>query len=108
MFTLWDQRGSQVQRGRIIVLPIGRSILYVQPVYLISTGNTKIPELTRIILSMGNVVVMDTNLESAWAKLEERLRTGRRNNNTLPPLLNIPPAAQPSGAKEPTPAAGPM
>lgn len=95
MFTLWDQRGSQVQRGRIIVLPIGKSILYVQPVYIISTGNTKIPELARIIVSMGNVVVMDTSLERAWDKLEERLRTGKRASPQLPSILQNPPGVQP-------------
>jgi uncharacterized membrane protein (UPF0182 family) len=78
LFSLWDQRGSRVVRGRIIVLPIGKSIIYVQPIYLVSTGTTKIPELVRIILSMGNEVVMDTSLEVAWNKLEARLRSGQR------------------------------
>jgi len=35
-FTLWDQLGSQVKMGRMIILPIGNSILYVQPVYMVS------------------------------------------------------------------------
>ena len=78
LFSLWDQKGSHVVRGRIIVLPIGKSIIYVQPVYLVSTGSIKIPELARIILSMGNVVVMDTTLEGAWSKLESRLRNDQR------------------------------
>lgn len=73
-FSLWDQKGSHVIRGRIIILPVGNSILYVQPVYLVSTANTRIPELARVILSLGNVVVMDTSLESAFAKLETRLK----------------------------------
>ena len=78
LFSLWDQKGSHVVRGRIIVLPIGRCIIYVQPVYLVSSGSIKIPELARIILSMGNVVVMDTTLEAAWDKLEKRLRDDQR------------------------------
>ncbi|MGY6214640.1 UPF0182 family protein [Methylolobus aquaticus] len=73
-FTLWDQKGSQVIRGRIIILPVGNSILYVQPVYLVSRADTRIPELTRIILSLGNVVVMDTTLERAFSRLETRLK----------------------------------
>ena len=73
-FTLWDQRGSQVIRGRIIILPVGNSILYVQPVYLVSRADTRIPELTRIILSLGNVVIMDTTLERAFSRLEARLK----------------------------------
>lgn len=73
-FSLWDQKGSHVIRGRIIILPVGNSILYVQPVYLVSTATTRIPELARIILSLGNVVVMDTSLEAAFNRLEARLK----------------------------------
>ncbi len=72
-FTLWNQMGSQVKRGRIIVLPVGHSVLYVQPVYLIASGQTKIPQLTRIIVSMGNVVVMERSLKEAFDKLRQML-----------------------------------
>jgi uncharacterized membrane protein (UPF0182 family) len=68
--TLWDQHGSKVEMGRMVILPMGSTILYVQPVYLTST-NTKIPELTRMIVSMGNQVVWDTSLWSAFEKLEQ-------------------------------------
>jgi uncharacterized membrane protein (UPF0182 family) len=73
-FALWDQKGSHVLRGRIIVLPVGHSVLYIQPVYIVSTGTTRIPELQRIILSMGNVVIMDASLERGMERLQERLR----------------------------------
>jgi uncharacterized membrane protein (UPF0182 family) len=69
-FTLWDQRGSRIKMGRMIILPIGNSILYVQPVYMISTV-TKIPELTRVIVSIGNEVVMDKTLWSAFKRLKQ-------------------------------------
>ncbi len=68
--TLWDQHGSKVNMGRMVILPMGNTILYVQPVYLTST-NTEIPELTRLIVSMGNQVVWDTSLWSAFGKLKE-------------------------------------
>jgi uncharacterized membrane protein (UPF0182 family) len=74
LFSLWDQKGSHVIRGRILTLPVGKSVLYVQPIYLVSTGRTKIPELARVILSMGNVVAMDTSLEKAYDKLEAQLK----------------------------------
>ncbi len=67
-FTLWDQHGSTVERGRMIILPMENSILYVQPIYLIST-KTKIPELTRVIVSIGDQVVMDKTLWSAFQRL---------------------------------------
>jgi len=70
-FTLWDQHGSKVERGRMIILPMKHSILYVQPIYMIST-KTKIPELTRVIVSIGNEVVMDKTLWSAFKRLKDK------------------------------------
>ncbi|MGH8547916.1 MAG: hypothetical protein ACRERU_04845 [Methylococcales bacterium] len=49
--TLWDQRGSKVVHGRMIILPAGKSLLYIEPIYLISQNKTNIPELTRIIIA---------------------------------------------------------
>jgi uncharacterized membrane protein (UPF0182 family) len=69
--TLWDQRGSRVRMGRMIILPMEHSILYVQPLYLIA-NKTSIPELARVIVSIGNEVVMDTTLWSAFSRLRER------------------------------------
>ncbi len=69
-FSLWDQHGSVVKRGRMIILPMGNSILYVQPIYMLST-RTKIPELTRVIVSIGDQVVMDTTLWSAFNRLKD-------------------------------------
>jgi uncharacterized membrane protein (UPF0182 family) len=84
-FSLWDQKGSRVLRGRIIVLPVKRSVLYVQPVYIVSASGTRIPELQRIILSMGNVVVMDASLENGIRRLEQQLKNLRRQAPTTPP-----------------------
>jgi len=70
-FTLWDQHGSRVERGRMIILPMQNSMLYVQPIYMIST-KTKIPELTRVIVSIGNQVVMDKTLWSAFRRLKAK------------------------------------
>lgn len=69
--TLWDQHGSKVEFGRMIILPMKQSVLYVQPIYIIST-KTKIPELSRVIVSIGNEVVMDTTLWSAFNRLKEK------------------------------------
>lgn len=69
--TLWDQRGSRVEMGRMIILPMKNSILYVQPLYLIAT-KTRIPELARVIVSIGNEVVMDTTLWNAFSRLKAR------------------------------------
>ena len=45
--TLWDQRGSRVIRGNLLVIPIDQSFLYVEPVFLIAEG-MNIPQLKRV------------------------------------------------------------
>jgi uncharacterized protein len=67
-FTLWSQAGSRVIRGNLLVIPIGTSNLYVEPIYL-QAENGPIPELKRVILSTGNRLVMEPTLEEAVAKL---------------------------------------
>lgn len=74
---LWDLRGSRVQKGSIIIVPVGRSVVYVQPIYLVSATATKIPELRRVILSLGRFIVMETSLEKAFTKLERRLMAAK-------------------------------
>ncbi|MFO7560102.1 MAG: UPF0182 family protein [Desulfobacterales bacterium] len=71
--TLWDQAGSEVIRGRMIILPVGNMILYIQPVYLSSSTRLKIPELKRMIVSQGEVVAMAASLEEAIKELEIKL-----------------------------------
>lgn len=83
-FTLWDQRGSTVTRGRMVILPVGHSLLYVEPVYLISETKTKIPELVRIIVGMGSEVVMEKSLEEGFKKLEAKLRKNRHPSGQGP------------------------
>jgi hypothetical protein len=68
-FTLWNQLGSEVKKGRMVILPMGNSILYVQPIYMLAS-KTKMPELARVIVSIGNQVVMDKTLQSAFNRLK--------------------------------------
>jgi uncharacterized membrane protein (UPF0182 family) len=73
-FTLWDQIGSQVEHGKMIILPIGKVVIYIQPVYLKSSGGLKIPELKRLVMTQGQIVVMEPSLEQAYSRLQERLK----------------------------------
>jgi uncharacterized membrane protein (UPF0182 family) len=59
--SLWDQRGSRVVRGNLLVIPIDQLFLYVEPAYLVAEG-TGIPELKRVIVSDGANVVMAPTL----------------------------------------------
>jgi uncharacterized membrane protein (UPF0182 family) len=70
--SLWNQSGSQVIRGNLLVIPIGESILYVQPLYLQAT-NTQgaLPELKRVILASSERVVMRETFDEALAALTQ-------------------------------------
>jgi len=66
--TLWGQKGSTVIRGNLLVIPVEKSIIYVEPLYLrAETG--EIPELKRVIVSDGSDVMIGNNLEDALEKL---------------------------------------
>ena len=66
--SLWDQRGSEVIRGDLLVIPIESSLLYVQPLYLRAEGG-RIPELKRVVVAYQNQVVMQETLEGGLAEL---------------------------------------
>ncbi len=65
--SLWNQQGSQVIRGNLLVIPIGESLLYVEPLY-IQAATGKIPELKRVILATSERVIMAENLGLALAE----------------------------------------
>ena len=108
-FTLWDQVGSQVERGKMIIFPIGRVVFYIQPVYLKSSAQLKIPELKRIIMSEGQFVVMETSLEEAYNRLAERSREEieRIERRFAPPPQALPQPEPKGGPKSPPPAEAP-
>jgi hypothetical protein len=66
--SLWDQRGSEVIRGNLLVIPIEESLIYVQPLYLRAEGG-RIPELKRVVVAHQNRVVMEETLEGGLARL---------------------------------------
>ena len=66
--TLWDQRGSRVLRGNLLVIPIDHSLLYVEPVYLVAEQND-LPQLKRVIVAHGDRVAMEPTLDGALAAL---------------------------------------
>ncbi len=66
--SLWNQQGSQVIRGNLLVIPVGSGLLYVEPLYL-QAANGRIPELKRVILATADRVVMAENLGLALAEI---------------------------------------
>ncbi|MDA1035592.1 MAG: UPF0182 family protein [Chloroflexi bacterium] len=63
-FTLWGQSGSHVIRGNLLVIPIGETLLYAEPIYL-QADSLAFPELKRVILATGDNVVMEPTLDEA-------------------------------------------
>jgi uncharacterized protein len=66
--TLWNQQGSEVIQGTLLVIPIEESLIYVRPLYLKAAGG-QIPELKRVIVAYQNNIVMDDTLNAALAKI---------------------------------------
>ncbi|MEX1061965.1 MAG: UPF0182 family protein [Balneolaceae bacterium] len=65
---LWDQRGSSVIRGNLMVIPIENSFLYVEPVFLLAEG-VDIPQLQRVIVAIGEDIAMQPTIEGAIYEL---------------------------------------
>ncbi|MBI4537442.1 MAG: UPF0182 family protein [candidate division NC10 bacterium] len=64
--SLWNQRGSQVIRANLLAVPIERSLLYVQPLYL-AAEKGQLPQLKRVIVAFGDRIAMEETLEGALA-----------------------------------------
>ena len=95
--TLWNQAGSTVIRGNLIVIPVGDSVVYLQPFYLQSTG-TALPEFQRIVVASPREVVWSRTLGEACASCSRRRQGG---GETPPPG----PGESPGPTPEPTPPA---
>jgi hypothetical protein len=66
--TLWNQQGSQVDWGTLMVIPVEESLIYVRPLYLRSSGG-QIPELRRVVVAHDNQIVMEPTLDAALRRL---------------------------------------
>jgi uncharacterized protein len=66
--TLWNQQGSEVIQGTLLVIPIEESLVYIRPLYL-RAANGQIPELKRVIVAYQNQIVMEETLDAAIERL---------------------------------------
>ncbi|HLJ46239.1 MAG TPA: UPF0182 family protein [Bryobacteraceae bacterium] len=78
--TLWNQQGSQVLRGQMVVLPIQNTFMYVEPIY-IQASQAKMPQLMKVVIAMGNTLIYTDTYQQALAQLVGQ---------------EVPPAAQPT------------
>jgi uncharacterized protein len=91
--TLWNQMGSRVIRGNLLVIPIENSILYVSPLYL-RAAEGQLPELKRVIAAYGDRVVMKETLAEALSALFESGAAPRAPSASMGTPLATPTAEQ--------------
>ena len=84
--TLWNQQGSEVLQGTLLVIPIEESLLYIRPLYLRSAGG-RIPELKRVIVAHQNQIVMEETLDEA---LDRLFPSGSASPDTPPAHVEVP------------------
>lgn len=96
--TLWNQQGSHVRRGALLVIPTGRALLYAEPIYL-QAERSPMPELRLVVLALQDRLAYGPTFESAMASLF---------GGTVSSLTAASPAAAPAEAQRgPTPSAHP-
>jgi hypothetical protein len=93
--SLWNQQGSRVRRGPLLVIPIGRALLYAQAIYL-QAERSPMPELRLVVLAIHDRLVYATTFEAALVNL-----FGTAGTTTPPTLLA---SAPPSSGAAATPA----
>ncbi|GIV09477.1 MAG: UPF0182 protein [Fimbriimonadales bacterium] len=76
---LWNQQGTQVFRGNLLVIPLGQAMLYFKPIYLRARSEGAIPELKKVVLVSGERVVMTDTVDEGL-----RLLLARRGGRTTP------------------------
>ncbi len=104
--TLWDQSGSEVIRGELLVIPIEESLIYVMPIYLRAQGGT-IPELKRVVVAHENRVIMEETLEEGLNILFGNGSAGR-TRTVVPDASTAPGRAAPVGTAGAVPTPQPV
>ncbi|MBC7927014.1 MAG: UPF0182 family protein [Bryobacteraceae bacterium] len=100
--TLWNQQGSQVLRGQMLVLPVNETFLYVEPIY-IQSAQAKMPQLKKVALAMGNTLVYRDTYQQALAELIS-LQSGS-GGAAVPGAGTTPQDATMPAGTQPTPSA---
>ena len=66
--TLWNQQGSHVRRGSLLVIPSGRALLYAEPIYL-QAERSPMPELRLVVLALQDRLAYGPTFEAALTSL---------------------------------------
>jgi hypothetical protein len=97
--TLWNQQGSEVLRGQVLVLPIENSFLYVEPIYIQASG-ARMPQLKKVALAMGDHLAYADTYQQALAQLiGQNVGAQEQTTEAAPPAAGQTPA--PATQQEP-------
>jgi uncharacterized membrane protein (UPF0182 family) len=96
--SLWNQQGSHVLRGALIVIPVGRALLYAEPIYL-QAERSPMPELRLVVLALQDRLAYGPTFEAALAGL-----FGGGASSTIPAAHPVPSPAGAPGAAATAPA----
>jgi len=100
--TLWDQHGSSVIRGTLLVIPVLNSVLYVEPIYLAAQAGGGLPQMQRVIVSYSDHVVMEATLDAALSRIfGGTVESARPTAAAAGGPAASPGAAQPAAAQTP-------
>jgi uncharacterized protein len=66
--SLWNQQGSSVLRGQMLVLPVDNTFLYIEPLFL-QSSQTRMPQMKRVVIAMGNTLIYRDTYEQALSDL---------------------------------------
>lgn len=90
--TLWNQEGSRVIRGNLLVIPMERSLLYVEPLFL-QAERSQLPELRRVFLASGPRIIMAETPEAGLPRLLAPSTPAARPGPPVPPAPSGPSSA---------------
>ena len=98
--SLWAGKGSEVIYGDIIIVPIEDSLLYLNTIYLKANSENSMPEMKRVILSNGDKIVIEENIEKALLKLFNYNSSEENKNSNKDETPNTETTSDKSGVKE--------
>lgn len=98
--SLWAGKGSEVIYGDIIIVPIEDSLLYLNTIYLKANSENSMPEMKRVILSNGDKIVIEENIEKALLKLFNYNSSEENKNSNKDETPKTETTSDNSGVKE--------
>ena len=93
--TLWNQQGSHVRRGSLLVIPCGKALLYAEPIYL-QAQRSPMPELRLVVLALQDRLAYGPTFESAMASLFGNINSSLTASETPQAAPTVAGAVQPA------------